>query len=88
MTRSDLIASTRFQQSIEAIVRDRGQRRITYGLQATVGIVGERDLLTGDHEFSTPVGVTSPVRNLRADSQPNYGIGAGIEVRGGGSYVR
>lgn len=87
MTRSELTAQARFQQSMRAIAQA-PTRRSPYGLQAQAGYLGVRDPQTGDHTFTAADGVTSPARDLRSGAQPSDHEAAQVAVAGGQNYVR
>lgn len=87
MTRSELIAAARFQQSMIEIAND-PSRRSPYGLQAQTGTIGKRDAKTGDRAFTDAAGVSSNVRDLKSGAYPSDRVAAAIQIIGGQNYVR
>ncbi len=87
MTRNELIAAARFQQSMGAIASN-PSRRSQYGLQAQAGTLGERDPKTGDRDFTDNAGVTSHARDLMGSAYPSDRVASAIQVRNGQTYVR
>jgi len=87
MTRAELIASKRFQQSMGAIARN-PSRPSPYGLQAQTGTLGSRDPETGDRAFTDTAGVSSNVRDLKSGAYPTDRAAAAIQISGGQNYVR
>ncbi|MBW4692220.1 MAG: hypothetical protein KME27_10685 [Lyngbya sp. HA4199-MV5] len=86
MTRTELTAQTRFQQSMRVLTQ--GNSSSPYGLRAVTGYLGKRDAQTGDRTFTDATGVTTPARDLRTGAQPSDHEAAGIQVEGGKNYVR
>ena len=87
MTRSELTAQTRFQQSLSAIARD-SNRQSPYGLQTQAGYLGKRDPHTGDRTFTAADGVAFPVRDLKGAAYPADHDASAIQIAGGRSYSR
>ena len=87
MTRAELTAAARFQQSLGAIVSN-PSRRSLYGLQAQTGTLGVRDPKTGDRAFTDAAGVNSNVRDLKSGAYPTDRVAAAIQISGGQNYVR
>jgi hypothetical protein len=87
LTRAELIATARFQQSMGAIVSPQS-RRVAYGLEAQSGTIGKRDPKTGDRSFTDAVGIESAVRDLKTGAYPTDRVAAIVLVSGGHSYAR
>ena len=87
MTRAELTAAARFQQSMITISSN-PSKRSPYGLQAQTGTLGKRDPKTGDRAFTDPAGVGSNVRDLKTGAYPSDRTAAAIQISGGQNYVR
>ena len=89
MTRTELIATARFQQSMGAIASNPSRRSVSpYGLQAQTGTLGMRDPKTGDRTFTDAAGVVTSVRNLKTGAYPTDRVASAIQVSGGQNYAR